>query len=73
MLCQATESVFNTNGYHDWRRAFKGDSRHENGQEHRKWLLTYYRRVIVTVPVDMQLAIQFNRDSQYREEVLKEL
>jgi hypothetical protein len=67
-----TDSVFNTSGFNDWKRAFKAASHHENGQEHRKCMMTYYSRLKVSGRADTQLEIQFNNYRQYWKEVQKE-
>jgi hypothetical protein len=60
-LFSHTDSAFNTSGFN----AFKAASHHENGQEHRICMMTYYSRLKVSGRADTQVAIQFNSDSQY--------
>jgi hypothetical protein len=64
-LFSHTDSTFNTSGFNDCKHAFKAASHHETGQEHRKCIMTYYSRLIVSGRADTQLAIQFNKDRQY--------
>jgi hypothetical protein len=68
-----TDSAFNTSGCNDWKHAFKAASHNENGQEHRKCMMTYYSRLKVSGRADTQLAIQFNNDLLYWKEVLKRI
>jgi hypothetical protein len=72
-LFSHTDSAFNTSGFNVWKNAFKAASHHENGQEHRKCMMTYYSRLKVSGRADTQLAIQFNNDRQYWKEVLKRI
>jgi hypothetical protein len=64
-LFSHTDSAFNTSGFKDWKRAFSAASHHENGQEQRKCMMTYYSRLKVSGRADTQLAIQFNSDCRY--------
>jgi hypothetical protein len=68
-----TDSAFNTSRFNDWKRAFKEALHHENEQEHRKCIMTYYSHLKVSGRADTQLAIQFNNGHQYWKEVLKRI
>jgi hypothetical protein len=70
-LFSHTDSAFSISRFNDWNHAFKVASHHENGQEHRKCMMTYYSHLKVSGCADTQLAIQFNNDCQYWKEVLK--
>jgi hypothetical protein len=48
-LFSLTDSTFNTSGFNDWKHEFKAASHHENGQEHRKCMVTYYSRLNVRI------------------------
>jgi hypothetical protein len=75
-VCQLfshTDSGFNTGGFNDWKHAFKAALHYENGQEHRKCMMTYNSRLKVSGRADTQAAIQFNNDRQYWKEALKRI
>jgi hypothetical protein len=68
-----TDSAFNASVFNDWKHALKAAAHHENGQEHRKRMTTYYSPLKVSGRADTQLTIQVNNDHQYLKEVLKRI
>jgi hypothetical protein len=57
-LFSHTDSAFNTSGFNDCKHALKTASHHENGQAHRKCVMTYYNSLKESGSVDTQSTIQ---------------
>jgi hypothetical protein len=51
-LLYLTDSSFNTSGCNDWKHGLKASSHHENGQEHRKCMMTHYSHLNIPGCID---------------------